>query len=110
MLIGLVVSDLFGLSSKLDNYAHQNCIRWDEYKPKTSLFALSEVSPLLRKKVISKNEIFRKGETGRIMFLQPVGKDKFMVAVYWGNGTEDEKSNLTFFDKNRFSEELEILD
>ncbi len=105
MLFGLIVSDLFGLPLKLDNYAHQNCVRWADETFERPLFTLNEAKPLMRKKVTSKD-----GKTGRIIRWEMVGYDKFFVAVYFGNGAADENSSLTFYDKNRFSEELKIVD
>lgn len=110
MLFGLIVSDLFGLPLKLDNYAHQNCVRWADETFEKPLFTFHEAKSLLRKKVISNKENFRKGETGRIMRLEMVGQDKFLIEIYWGKGATDEKSLVTLHGPEWFSKDFEILD
>ncbi len=110
LLIGLLFSVPFDVALKVDDYIHQNCVTWGYNVPEPSRFTLKEAKPLLRRKVLSKSENFRKGETGKVMYLQIVGKDKFMVAIYWGNGAGDENSSLTFHNKEWFSRDFELVD
>ncbi|CAN5637908.1 hypothetical protein BH20ACI4_BH20ACI4_31340 [soil metagenome] len=110
MIFGLAISDLFKLSSKMDNFTHQNCVRWGDDTFEKPLFTLQEAKFLLRKKVISKKENFRKGEIGRIMRLEMVGQDKFLVEIYWGNGATDENSLTTLHGPEWFPKDFEIVD
>ena len=84
LIFGLASAESFQLSGKFKNYLHRNCVRWEGEKAETSLFTLEEASPLLRKKIISKNENYRKGETGRVIFLQRSRKRQIYVSrLFW---------------------------
>lgn len=110
MLFGLIVSDLFDFSAKLDNYLHRHCARWEGEIVKKPLFNLTEIKQILGKKVISKNENFGAEETGRVINFEMVGQDKFLAVIYWGNGVDDNDSTLTFHDKESFLREFELVD
>lgn len=111
MLFGLIISDSFDYSAKFDNYLHPNCARWEGEIIEKPLFTLNELKQLNGKKVISLNDNFdKKGEIGKVIHFEMVGQDKFLVAIYWGNGAEDKDSYLTFHGKEGFSEDFRVVD
>lgn len=110
MLLGLVISNSLVSYTKVDNYLHRNCAKWGDETLEKPLFTLQEAVSLIGKKVISKDGSFKNNETGRIISIEMVATDKFLVEIYWGKGVFDEKSDVTFHDKNLLSEDFEIFD
>ena len=111
MIGGLVLAELFEGAAEFESYLHQDCVRWSADKYDKPLFTLSEAKTLLGKRIVSRGENFRPRETGKIVHLETVGRDKFLIAVYWGPDAADENSApLTFYDKERFSRDFEIID
>ena len=110
MIFGLAVTESFDLSGKFKNYLHRDCARWEGEIMKKPLFTLTEIKPILGKKVISKNEYFEAEQTGRVIHFEMVGQNKFLAVIYWGNGADDNDSTLTFHDKQGFSENFKITD
>ena len=85
-------------------------VRIAQRDTKKPLFTLTEIKPILGKKVISKNEYFEAEQTGRVINFEMVGQNKFLAVIYWGNGADDNDSTLTFHDKQGFSENFKIID
>ena len=109
-VFGLAVSDSPEMSGKIENYLHRDCARWADETFDKPLFTLREANHLLGKKVFSRNKNFRNNETGRIISIEMVAPDEFLMEVYWGNGAEDENSTVTFHDKENFSRDFRVLD
>ena len=110
MVFGLAVTESFDLSGKFKNYLHRDCAQWEGEILKKPLFTLTEIRTILGKKVISENEFFEQGQTGRVINFEMVGQDKFLAVIYWGNGADDNDSTLTFHDKQGFSGSFKIID
>lgn len=110
MIFGLAITESVDFSGKFKNYLHRDCVQWKGEIMEKPLFTFTEIKPILGKKVISKNENFVPGQTGRVINFEMVGQDKFLAVIYWGNGADDNDSTLTFHDKQGFSESFKITD
>lgn len=107
---GIGLSNSFDIRSRVGNYVHQNCARFGEREVKQPNFTLKEALELRKKNVISRNPNFKYNQIGRVIFVDMIAPDKFFAVIYWGNGAEDENSDIRWIDKTWFEKDFEIID
>jgi len=83
---------------------------WDKKTLDRPLFTLKKANVLLGKKVLSKSKAFKANKIGRIIHIEMVGQDKFLVGINWSENLEDKDYHLTFHDKEWFESNFEVLD
>lgn len=109
VIVGLMLSAAPSAVLSFGKILHRDCVRREKITTEKPLFTFEEAKDLIGKKAYSKNPNFRKGEFGRIISLEMIGTDKFLIGIYWGKGVDDENSSLTFHDKEWFQKDFEFV-
>lgn len=116
----LINSIVFGLAlnigigstffPQIENAFNSKCSVKYEQTFEQPLFTLREAKEMMGKKVLSKSKKFRANQIGRIIHIEMLGQDKFLVAVNWSKDINDKDYYLTFHGKNAFEDDLRIID
>lgn len=107
---GIGLSNSFDIRGQVDNFLHRDCARWGDDTPQRLHFTLEESRKVVGKKVISKNPQINHNQIGRVVSIRMIASDRFFLEVYWGNGAEDENSQLMLIEKSWFEKDFKFLD